>query len=201
MAVIGVEMTLLSGKQLTTPWLVGPAAAVVLINAFLAVRLRDPASFGFRLSPLQSWTHWAKVTIYLGAIVLVVLLAAAAILLGILRLPISPPHLINHESQILPLFIRMCVYAPLAEEPIYRLAVCPPATAWFGPKTAIGASGVAFAAAHVLGGNPSPDNQIAGFLLAWAYLKSGSLAVPIALHFLGNLCAFSLNLILFYYGQ
>ena len=34
-----------------------------------------------------------------------------------------------------------------------------------------------------------PDNFIAGFFLTWAYLKGGSLAVPVVLHALGNLCA------------
>ena len=36
---------------------------------------------------------------------------------------------------------------------------------------------------------PGPDNLIAGFFLAWAFLKSGSIIVPLALHALGNLCA------------
>ncbi len=31
--------------------------------------------------------------------------------------------------------------------------------------------------------------MVGGFFLAWAYLKSESLAVPVLLHGLGNLCA------------
>jgi membrane protease YdiL (CAAX protease family) len=37
--------------------------------------------------------------------------------------------------------------------------------------------------------NPSPENLVGGFFLAWAYLKSGGLAVPVLLHGLGNLVA------------
>jgi membrane protease YdiL (CAAX protease family) len=39
---------------------------------------------------------------------------------------------------------------------------------------------------HVLYGNAGPDNLIAGFFLAWAYLKSGTILVPVVLHSLGN---------------
>jgi len=43
-----------------------------------------------------------------------------------------------------------------------------------------------FAALHFLGGNPGPDNFIAGYILAWSYLKSESIAIPVLLHSLGN---------------
>jgi membrane protease YdiL (CAAX protease family) len=51
-----------------------------------------------------------------------------------------------------------------------------------------------FEALHVLYGNPGSDNLIAGFFLAWAYLKSGTIVVPVTLHLLGNLCALALHL-------
>ena len=38
-------------------------------------------------------------------------------------------------------------------------------------------------------GNPSPENLVGGFFLAWAYLKSDSIIVPVVLHGLGNLAA------------
>jgi membrane protease YdiL (CAAX protease family) len=44
-----------------------------------------------------------------------------------------------------------------------------------------------FAGLHVVTGVASPDNLIAGYILAWAYLKSGSLFIPVTLHALGNL--------------
>jgi membrane protease YdiL (CAAX protease family) len=47
----------------------------------------------------------------------------------------------------------------------------------------------AFAALHLIHGNPSPENLAGGLILAWVYLKSEGLALPILLHSLGNLLA------------
>jgi uncharacterized protein len=55
------------------------------------------------------------------------------------------------------------------------------------------ASGMIFGALHVLYGNPPPDNFIAGSFLAWAYLKIGTIVVPIASHLLGNLCVVAMH--------
>ena len=60
-------------------------------------------------------------------------------------------------------------------------------------------SGTVFALAHLVGGNPGPDNFIAGFILAWAFLKSGTLLIPILLHFAGNLCVFVFGVLMFYW--
>jgi membrane protease YdiL (CAAX protease family) len=49
------------------------------------------------------------------------------------------------------------------------------------------ASGAAFGYIHVLYGVPAANNIAAGFVFAWMYLRSGSIAVPIAFHALGNL--------------
>ena len=51
---------------------------------------------------------------------------------------------------------------------------------------AIAASGVIFAALHFVYGNPSPENAVGGLFLAWAYLKSETIVVPVLLHALGN---------------
>jgi uncharacterized protein len=82
----------------------------------------------------------------------------------------------------------MVVLAPLKEEAIYRLGVCVPLTPWLGPRAAIAVSGLVFAGLHFAYGNPSPENLVGGFFLAWAYLKSETILVPVLLHGLGNLC-------------
>ena len=119
--------------------------------------------------------------------------AAMAFLIG-WHLPIPR---INPEYAATSLFY-MCVTAPLLEEPIYRLTICIPATVAFGPTRAIILSGGIFAALHILYGNPGPDNFLAGYVLAWAYLKSGSLMVPVVLHSLGNSVAFAFQLAAWY---
>jgi CAAX protease family protein len=74
------------------------------------------------------------------------------------------------------------------------LGLCTGAVPSLKPRWTILVSGLAFGALHVLYGNPGPDNLIAGFFLGWAYLKSGSVLVPMILHSLGNLIALSAHL-------
>jgi membrane protease YdiL (CAAX protease family) len=85
-----------------------------------------------------------------------------------------------------PTFVHMCVVYPLLEELTFRAALCTPLAAVAGPWPAVLFSGATFAAVHFLYGNPGIDNFIAGYFLAWAYLKSGSILVPILFHALGN---------------
>jgi len=191
-AVVGCYIAIVAVGHFALVAQFGLAAAVLISSGTVALCRRDEASFGFRLSPLQGWAYWTKVAILLGVVFLIVLLAFAVVLFGVLGYSIPSSYFyLSHRSQIWPLFVSMCLVAPTNEEVIFRLAICPPMIAWSGPKASIAASGVTFAAVHVLAGNPSADNLLAGFVLAWAFLKSGTLAVPMALHFLGNLCAFA----------
>ena len=41
---------------------------------------------------------------------------------------------------------------------------------------------------HFFYGNPGLDNFVGGYVFAWAYVRSGSLYVPMTLHALGNAC-------------
>lgn len=201
-AVVGYWMVLIATGRLALLALYTLPAIVVASYGIVALAHRDKESFGFRLSPLQGWLYWAKVTIVLGAFFLIVIVAFAAVFLGLLHYSIPPScFYLSHSSQIWPLFVSMCVIAPTTEEIVFRLALCIPVTTWLGPKTAIAISGIIFAAVHVMGGNPGPDNLLAGFFLAWAFLKSGTLTVPMALHCLGNFCAFAYQVFCFYWIQ
>ena len=68
-----------------------------------------------------------------------------------------------------------------------------------GPKCAIAANGLIFGALHVLYGKPGTDDMVAGFFLAWAYLKSGSFVVPVVLHSLGNLSVLGVRVAAWYW--
>jgi membrane protease YdiL (CAAX protease family) len=92
----------------------------------------------------------------------------------------------------------MCILAPAVEEGIYRVGLCCGTVGLLRPGGAIAASGLLFGALHVLYGNPGPDNLVAGFFLAWAFLKSGSILVPLALHAAGNLCVLASWIALWY---
>lgn len=76
--------------------------------------------------------------------------------------------------------------APVLEESVYRLFVCVPLVPLIGCRSTIIASGILFGLLLVLYGNPSPENLFGGFFLAWAYLKSKSIVVPLLLHGIGN---------------
>jgi uncharacterized protein len=153
--------------------------------AYLALTRGDFATCGLTLVPVQGWRYWVKLTLVIGLLIaswLALAVAAAKFVGWSWPVPNVPPH------DVMQMFWWGCIRAPLLEEPIYRLALCVPlACLW--PRSTIAASGFIFAYLHVLYGKAAPDNQIAGFFLAWAYLKSGSLLVPIGLHSLGNLCA------------
>jgi membrane protease YdiL (CAAX protease family) len=148
LVVVSVDLALTSAGRLTETRLYILAAVAVAVFSLLALQSRDRRSFGFRLSPIQGWPYWIKMTILLGTIMFIVLAVAAGVAFGVLRYRV--PLSLSQKPQIWPLFYWMCIYAPITEEMIYRLAICPPVTARFGPKTAIGVSGVTFAAVHVL---------------------------------------------------
>jgi membrane protease YdiL (CAAX protease family) len=58
---------------------------------------------------------------------------------------------------------------------------------------------LAFGGLHVAYGNPSPENLVGCLFLAWAYLKSESIVVPVVLHGLGNLCVLALQVGAWYF--
>ena len=161
----------------------GVLALVALVACF---RLADGdlASVGLRLTPAQGWQWWVRVSLWIGLAVAacIVVGLGAWVLLG-REMPVYtiPPRDIGLA------FLRMCVFAPVVEEATYRLALCVPLAILLRPWGAIVVSGVAFGGLHVAYGTPSPENLVGGFFLAWAFLKSESIAVPVLLHSVGNL--------------
>jgi uncharacterized protein len=160
--------------------------AVVGLVAHLWLTDGDLASVGLRLIPAQGWRWWVKVSLGIGLAVA----ACVGVGLGLWVLAgQTVPIYATAPDHIGRAFLRMCVNAPVLEECIYRLALCVPLATRPGPRGAIAASGLAFAALHVAAGVPSPENLVGGLFLAWAYLRSETIVVPVLLHALGNLCA------------
>jgi membrane protease YdiL (CAAX protease family) len=160
--------------------------AVLALAANLRLVQGDLTSLGLRLTPLQGWWYWIRVALLIG------LAVAACILVGLGAWVLSGhelPIYTTSPGDLGARFLEMCVFAPVVEETIYRLAVCMPLAVLLGPWKAIAVSGLAFGGLHVAAGIPSPENLVAGFFLAWAYLRSESIAIPVLLHGLGNLCA------------
>lgn len=168
------------------------ALAVVGVLIMTLVSRGNRASLGVSHRMLPTYRYWARVTLVLGAIVGLFCVVTGILLhfVGIdMPMPATAPSRIVSEG------VHMCITAPIIEESIYRFVLCVPLVAVAGPRITILAAGTVFAALHFAYGNPSPDNFIAGFFLAWAFLRSGSFLTPLLLHSLGNACALVVHMI------
>lgn len=160
-------------------------ACVALIAFAFAVQLSDGdlKSLGLRSSPIQGWYSWIFTSLKLGGIFAVCLAVGFGIWVAMghrLIIPVTAP------SQAWSRFMQMCFVAPTVEETIYRIAACGLIAAIIGNRPTIAINGFLFGFLHVLYGNPSPENLIGGFFLAWTYLKSESIFVPFLFHSAGN---------------
>lgn len=164
---------------------------------FLLCRV-SPKALGMRLLPVQGLWYWARITLWLGAIVVLFSLLAFVVLWAFgVHLPVT--SIFHSEARMRAWLFSACVTAPLMEEALYRLVLCPPLLALGRRWLVIFISGALFGWLHFRYGNPGPDNFIAGYLLAWAFLKSESILVPILLHSAGNFAVFCFNWYLFYW--
>jgi membrane protease YdiL (CAAX protease family) len=171
-------------------WVTPARTALALATAlFLSEVSRGyPNTLRSPLTPAPNWGFW----LWLG----VILAAVGIVAVGIV-FTVPHPMLDRMRAEIPRLYpdgipealYRMCVDAPLVEEVIYRQALCGAMIALAGRGWAIIVSGVVFAGLHWIYGNPSIENQLGGFVLAWMYLRSGTLAIPIIFHSVGNLGA------------
>ena len=126
---------------------------------------------------------WVRAAAWMGDVVA----AAFAVALLLSRRGIDPLGLCSesHPWSASRAWIGL-VYAPIVEETAFRLLLCGALAGKLGAPANIAVSGAAFAGAHIAFGGIGPDSLVGGFLLAWAFLRSGTIAVPIALHSLGN---------------
>ena len=199
-AVAAGDMLLVSAHLTvkTRTWTVGAASLAGVVLVLGALARWDWRSLGLRVVPIQGWWYWAKLTVIAAAGFGVLLLAiyGGARLLGIDTGP--APYMTPDQ---LGWFLRQgVVEAPLFEETIYRLALCTGAVAVLRKWPTIAVSGLAFGVLHVLYGNPGPDNILAGYVLAWAYLKSGTIWLPVVYHALGNLTVYLVGVSFYYWG-
>jgi len=167
-----------------------PLLALAGLAAVLCIHDGEAPLLGFRLAPLQGWLYWVRTALWFGAAIALLLVVCSAfwILVG-WQIPL-PPQPTNLAMKL----FWMCCYAPLVEEVVFRSLLTAAVYPLLGERGTIVASGVVFALIHVIGGNPGPDNQVAGFLLEWAFLRSGTILVPLAMHAAGNLIAFGVHI-------
>ena len=136
--------------------------------------------------PVQSWGWWVRLACGFGLVIAVISVVVVGFLWAIGR-PMPIPR--ASPSALPARLFAFCVFAPVVEELIYRGFLTQALAGTMGTWGLIVTSGVVFGLLHVLYGNPGPDNLVAGFFLQWAFLKSGSILVPMAMHAAGNALA------------
>jgi membrane protease YdiL (CAAX protease family) len=182
-------------------WVVGGYEArrfllvLAVAVAFALLSRQPPSEWGLRLRPAPSLRWWGRATLIVAAGLAAFFVVAYFVMravVGEIRLP-----LLFHDRSAIPQWLlHACVLAPLVEEGIYRFALCTPLAPTLGRWPTILLSGLLFALLHHRYGVPGIDNQIAGFVLAWSYLRSGALWIPVLLHSLGNLSVVAAHLAL-----
>jgi len=144
--------------------------------------------------PNGGWGLWMKVSLIVTGWALLLWFLLYGIAYWVPRVPnfqqIDPAH-------VPPMLFPMCVLAPVIEEGVYRVLLCTVLATRFRHRTVVAISGTAFAGLHLLYGNLAPTNLLAGYLLSWAYLMSGSFWVPVLWHAVGNLGILTAGMILF----
>jgi membrane protease YdiL (CAAX protease family) len=174
-----------------------PQVRIALATAFVLVSLATTrpvsrATIGLTLKPVQGWKPWAWAIFVLIASLSVVCLALfASVQYG--GNPLALRSMFGSRHDAMTFMVTACLVAPIVEEAIYRVVLCSATKSLLGPWAAVVLSGLLFAFLHVRYGNPSVDNVLAGFILSWAFLKSGSVAVPLLFHSLGNAVIMALH--------
>lgn len=162
------------------------ALAILAFAIIVYLTDGDLESVGLQARPAQGWSPWVRWS-YLIALMVG---ACLAIGFGLWRLSGRPLPLHTTPPQVFwPYLLQMCFVAPMLEETIYRLVVCVAFAPVIGCWPTIILNGCLFGALHVVYGSASPENLVGGFFLAWAYLKSGTILVPLLLHSAGNFLA------------
>ena len=175
-------------------------AGVALVGFAIAIHLSndDCKSLGLRASPVQGWLPWIRTSLKIFLIV-----AACIIIAGLgtwvttghsFKLYVTEPAIVGSR------FVHMCFVAPVIEESIYRVLACGLIAAIVGHRQTIAINGILFAALHIWYGNPSPENLVAGFFLAWSFLKSETILVPFILHSGGNMLALAAQVAAWHFG-
>lgn len=170
-----------------------PLLAVSGLLIVLCLNNGNAPTLGLRMSPVQGWRYWCGFSAWFA----IVIASVCAVVCGIWY-SLGWTLQIPRTSPTMPAFIHMCIDSPVSEEVIFRALLTVAVLPLLGEWGTILLGGVVFALLHVIHGNPGPDNQLAGFMLGWAFLKSKTILVPLAMHSTGNLIALGIQIAAYY---
>jgi uncharacterized protein len=173
-------------SQWISPEVFVPVVALLILMLVLCLEGGTAPALGLKLRPAQGWAYWVRLACWFGLAIIAITLVAVGLLWAAGRsVPIprrSPAHFAAR-------LFGYCIFAPVVEELVYRAFLTHALAEKMSDRGLIATSGVVFGLVHVLYGNPAPDNLVAGFLLQWSFLKSGTILVPMAMHCAGNAIA------------
>jgi len=172
-----------------------PGALVVYAWAALAIAIVGTCYFTVRLDrqpagavglwPHRGWQREAAAGLGLG-IALIAAVFAILLAAGLARVRPSP------AGPVPALVIGIAVLLPLAtmEEVLFRGYTLRNLAQWLGPWWGLAVSAVLFSLGHFANPQPNPlalaNVGLAGVLMGYAYLRSGSLWLACGLHFAWN---------------
>ena len=168
--------------------------ALVGIVGILSLDSGSSVALGFNPRPVQGWGFWFRLALWFSLVIGVVSLICFIVYrVNGWTIPIYKTH------PSLGMLIGMCIDSPVSEEVIFRSLLTVALLPTLGEWGTILAGGILFSLLHVLHGNPGPDNQIAGFMLGWSFIKSKTILVPLAMHAGGNLIALGIQIAAWYF--
>ncbi|MEQ8856051.1 type II CAAX endopeptidase family protein [Gimesia sp.] len=179
---VGLDMLLIHGNYVYDRYRL--SLALVAFAALVYLNEGNLKSLGLQGRPIQGWSIWVKTSLKIGVII--------TICIGLgwglwYRMGYEIPFHFFEPQHFFLLLPGSCIEAPLQEETIYRFVVCVSLNSLIGERKTIAVSGILFGLLHIIYGNPSPENLLGGLFLAWAFLKSETILIPLILHSVGNL--------------
>ena len=192
-----IAITLVTISLIETRYSMRNSYTLLSLVGVVSILSLDPGNaiaLGFSPRPIQGWSYWFRLALWFALLIGLVAIASWIVLkVNGWKVPIYK------TSPSIDMLVFMCVDAPVSEEILFRslltLAILPALGEW----GTILAGGFLFSLLHVLHGNPGPDNQIAGFMLGWSFIKSKTILVPLAMHAGGNLIALGFQVAAWYF--
>jgi len=169
------------------------ALTVLLILCFLLISRRDtPGTLGLSAAGFAGDVRWiTKLSaVVLGGYLVLSLAFAAACRAGLVDpAPVLEARDFVNLDQFRHYLLVGIIIAPVFEELVYRSLAVPALAAWLGNGWAIFLSGPLFYFLHVvIYGRPwfLFHYALAGWILAWAFIRCHKVWTPMILHSLGN---------------
>jgi membrane protease YdiL (CAAX protease family) len=190
---VAVDMWLSWGQasNLEARFILGSSAA----GALVLLAGGDWRALGLSPRPVRGFWYWAKASAIAAIAILALSLLVVAVVPELWGLTVERGHELWHAA-LWPRLMFSCFQTPIVEELLYRGVLCASLVQAIGRTPTVVLSGTIFAFLHYIYGNPGPDNAVAGFILAWAFIASESLLIPILMHAGGNLLVLLIQLTL-----